>query len=79
MLNLADEKRSFVHTYCTSEIDVALNVGYKIVKIFEVLHWKKYDLYAMVYDEQGGIFTSYINTFLKIKQEASSLPEDISK
>ena len=72
-----DEKRSFVHIYCTSEVDVALNVGYKIVEIFEVLHWKEYDLYDM-YDEQGGIFTNYINTFLKIKQEASDLPENIS-
>ena len=52
-------------------------MGYKIVEIFEVLHWEEYDLYDM-YDEQGGIFTNYINTFLKIKQEASGLPENIS-
>ena len=30
------------------------------------------------YDEQGGLFTEYINTFLRIKQEASGIPDDVN-
>ena len=33
-----DKERSFTHTYCTPEIEVAINMGYQIVKIHEVLH-----------------------------------------
>ena len=33
-----DKERSFTHTYCTPEIETAINMGYQIVKIHEVLH-----------------------------------------
>ena len=72
-----DHERAFIQTYCTSEVDVALNMGYKILEIYEVLHWKNYDMYD-VWDQQGGLFTDYINTFLKIKQESSGLPENVN-
>ena len=36
--------RSFVHTYCTPEIEVAINVGYIIEEIFEVLHWAETEM-----------------------------------
>ena len=72
----SDSERSFTHTYCTPEIEIALNEGYKIVQIHEVLHWKE----SEVYDPQsksGGLFTGYINTFLRLKQQASGLPEQV--
>lgn len=43
-------------------------------KIFEVLRFDRisqYDLLA----KKGGAFTDYVITFLKMKQEASGLPE----
>ena len=52
-------------------------MGYQIVKIHEVLHWKE----SEIYDEKsktGGLFTKYINTFLKLKQQASGFPSEIS-
>ena len=42
-------------------------------KIFSVWHWEKIEQY----DEEtktGGLFTQYVNTFLKIKQENSGFP-----
>ena len=65
-----DSKRSWTQTYCTPELEVALNIGYRIEKIHEVLHWEKTDRDG----GEGGLFTRYINTFLRIKQEASGLP-----
>ena len=65
------EDRIWTQTYCTPELEVALNMGYKILKIHEVLHWPRTDR-----DTDGkGLFTEYINTFLRIKQESSGLPE----
>ena len=69
-----DENRSFTETYCSGEVELALNFCYKIVTLYEVLHWNEYDKYDST-EEQGGIFTNYINAFLKIKQEASGIPE----
>ena len=70
-----DDKRCFTQTYWSGEVELALNFGYKIVTLYEVLHWEKFDQYDSI-EEQGGIFTNYINAFLKIKQEASGIPED---
>ena len=68
-----DEKRAIHGTYCTPEIETALDVGYKIITVHEVLHWRdtsKYDTES----KKGGLFVEYVNTFLKIKQEASGVP-----
>ena len=32
---------------------------------------------SMILTKEGGLFTSYINTFLKLKQQASGFPEYI--
>ena len=70
------EDRSFTYTYCTPEINVTLNVSYIIKEVHEVLHWSDTEMYDPV-TKQGGLFTEYINTFLKIKQEASGYPGNI--
>ena len=51
-----------------------MEVGYKVVRVHEVWHFDE----VMQYDPQtktGGLFTSYINAFLKLKQEASGWPK----
>lgn len=55
-------------SWAHGEIDVALKKGYKIQTIYEV--YQTYDSNS----DQDGLFTDYINTFLKIKQEASGWP-----
>ena len=72
----SDEERSFTHTYCTQEIEVAINMGYMITQIHEVLHWNETEMYNPI-NKEGGLFTGYINTFLKLKQQASGFPENI--
>ena len=72
----SDEERSFTHTYCTPEIEVALNMGYKMTAIHEVLHWPETEMYDPL-SKKGGLFTGYINTFLKLKQQASGYPDNI--
>ena len=42
----------------------------------EVLHWKESEQYDPL-TKEGGLFTSYIHTFLKLKQQASGFPEYI--
>ncbi|XP_061190399.1 uncharacterized protein LOC133198307 [Saccostrea echinata] len=68
-----EAQRALTGTYCTPELEKAVQKGYKILKMYEVYHWSetsKYDPSALT----GGLFASYINLFLKIKQEASGRP-----
>ena len=77
MCECLDSERMFTHSYCTPEIDVALNMGYIMKQVHEVLHWSETEVYDPV-TKQGGLFTKYINTFLKLKQEASGYPSHIT-
>ena len=77
MCQYLDSERMFTHSYCTPEIEVALNMGYIIKQIHEVLHWPETEMYDPV-TKEAGLFTKYINTFLKLKQEASSYPSHIT-
>ncbi len=48
--------------------------GYKVEKIYEVWNFDQiaqYDPSTM----SGGVFTDYVNTFLKMKQEAKWMAE----
>ena len=74
--NCSDVNRQFTHTYCTPELEVALNMGYKIVTIHEVLHWVESETYD-TQTQTGGLFTEYINTFLRLKQQASGYPQNV--
>ena len=76
MCTCLDNDRMFTHTYCTPELEVAINMGYTIIQIHEVLHWKETEMYNPV-TKQGGLFTQYINTFLKLKQESSGYPQNV--
>ncbi len=69
----SDKARSLMHTWTTCEIEVALDAGYEIVHIFEVLHWVETEEIDPA-TGLGGLFTEYINTFLRLKAEASGYP-----
>jgi hypothetical protein len=51
----------------TVELQKALELGYRLDQIYEVWHFPQ---------SSHDLFASYINTFLKIKQESSGFPED---
>ena len=57
-----EEERTLSGTWCSIEIDKALEIGYRVVRIIEVWHFPQ---------KSSTLFTGYIDTFLKIKQEAS--------
>ncbi|XP_044005559.1 uncharacterized protein LOC122850483 [Aphidius gifuensis] len=77
-----ESERALIGTWVSEELKVAVEKGYKILQIKEIWHWDK----TTEYDPKtrtGGLFTGYINKFLKIKQEASGWPvecvDDASK
>jgi len=54
------------------EVRLALQKGYRILEIYEV-----YEYQVTLYDPKSGesvLFVDYINTFLKLKAEASGYP-----
>ncbi|TWW77921.1 hypothetical protein D4764_11G0000420 [Takifugu flavidus] len=62
-----DEGRALTGVWVTVEFIKALDVGYRVGKITEVWHFDK---------SSDTVFTDYIHTFLKGKQEASGYPAE---
>lgn len=62
------EDRRMTGTWTTIELNHALNRGYRIHKIYTVLHWP---------ESTDNLFTGYIDTWLKHKIHASGFPEDV--
>jgi len=62
-----DEERQLTGTWCTPEIEKALELGFELCKIHEVWHYEQSEV---------GLFAEYINTFLKLKTEASGPPRE---
>jgi hypothetical protein len=69
----SDKERALEGTWVSLEIKVAIENGYKIDKIFEIWHWDNIEQYNPI-TKSGGLFTTYVNCMLKIKQEASGYP-----
>ena len=65
--NHTDQERVLTGTWCSPELNKAVELGYQVQYIYEVWH----------FDETcQGLFKDYVNTWLKIKQEASGWPEE---
>lgn len=74
----SDEERMLRGTWVSLELQKAVEMGYRISNIESVWHFSE----KSKYNKEGnrpivdsGLFTEYINTFLKIKQEASGWPD----
>ncbi|XP_053573371.1 uncharacterized protein LOC128663189 isoform X1 [Bombina bombina] len=61
----SDEQRALTGTWCTIEIQFAVEKGYKISKIYEIWHFENY---------KKNLFENYIKLHLRDKQEASGYP-----
>ena len=61
----SDDDRVLSGTWCSIEINKALDLGYHMVRMVEVWHFPT---------TSSKLFRGYIDTFLKIKQEASGWP-----
>jgi hypothetical protein len=67
-----DGERALTETWVLDEIRLAVQHRYEVVEVHEV-----YEYQVTRYDPQtgdGGLFAQYINTFLKLKAEASGYP-----
>ena len=60
------EQRQLTGTWCTPEIEQAIAQGYTLKHIHEVWDFP---------DKEQGLFKDYIDTWLKIKEEASGYPK----
>ena len=70
-----DAERALRGTWVSIELQKAVEKGYVVQNIEEVWHFEETRQYNPDTGETG-LFTEYINTFLKMKQEASGWPED---
>lgn len=59
-------ERSWVGTFTSVELQKAVDVGYRVDKMYEVWHYPRTTV---------GLFATYIKRFLKVKQEASGWPD----
>lgn len=57
-------------TWCTPELQKAVEKGYKIEKIREVWHFTPENRCT-------GLFADYVNTWLKLKQESAGWPAGV--
>ncbi|KAK6169713.1 hypothetical protein SNE40_020708 [Patella caerulea] len=69
-----DEQRAWVGTFVTLELKKAVALGYQVLKVYEVWHWKEFSTYDPE-AKTGGLFTGYINHYLKKKMESSGYPD----
>ena len=63
------EQRMLHGTWCTPELQKAVEKGYQIEKIHEVWHFKEENRCT-------GLFADYVNTWLKLKQESAAWPKE---
>lgn len=66
--------RSITGTWVTDELKMALKQGYILQTIYEVWHFNELSQYDLA-TRSGGLFIEYVNTFLKVKEEASGWPD----
>jgi hypothetical protein len=60
-----DAERALYGTWTSVEVHKALECGYKILSVYEIYHFKT----------RGKIFDTYVDTFMKLKQESSGIPK----
>ena len=68
-----DEERAMTGTWVSPELQVALDRGYKILKVYEIWDYPEKTQYDPA-TGTGGLFAGYVDTFVKGKTEASGWP-----
>ena len=72
--NHLPHERELEGTWVILEVQEAIKRGYVITQIYEIWHFEDRAEYN-IDTKSGGLFTKYVDTFLKIKQEACGYPE----
>ena len=63
----SERERVIQGTWCSVELEKALEKGYRILQMHEVWHFP---------ETSDALFKDYVDTFLKIKQESSGYPKN---
>lgn len=74
--NHTNKQRSLTGTWVSLELQRAQQLGYTILRLHEIWHYQsttKYDKNT----KSGGLFAGYMNTFVKLKLEASGFPHTV--
>jgi hypothetical protein len=66
----SDKERALTGTWISVELIKAVELGYKIQHIIEVLHFEQ---------TSNTLFAEYVNTFLKLKQQSEGFPIDMGE
>lgn len=72
-----EDERAIEGTYVSLEVYTAVNMGYKILKIYEVWDYPERSQHDSV-NKSGGLFTDYQNNAMKKKVESSGWPEKVN-
>ena len=62
-----ENQRALIGTWCTPEVEEAVEQGYRIVKIHEVWHFPETQ-------RKQHLFAPYVDTWLRLKTESSGYP-----
>ncbi|KAL3084051.1 hypothetical protein niasHT_033771 [Heterodera trifolii] len=65
-------QRAWTHAYTDVELNAALQLGYRVLALYEVWH---YDRWASK-EAGNSLFAGYVDTMLRLKVEASGWPAD---
>ena len=75
-----EDARALTGTWCSVEIEKAVEKGYIVLKIYEVFHWENNTIHIPnrpdLNDPSKELFVSYINQAVQEKTEASGYPEN---
>lgn len=69
----SDVERMFHGTYIADELRLAVQKGYQILKIYEAWHFESMTRFNKL-SKSGGLFSGYIDTFVKLKTTFSGFP-----
>lgn len=69
----SDADRMFHGTYIANELRLAVQKGYRILKIYEAWHYETMTCFNKN-TNSGGLFSGYIDTFVKLKTTYSGFP-----
>ena len=67
-----DRDRALTGTWVMDEVRLAAEKGHRLLEIYEVYEYQVTQYHPET--GEGGLFEDYINTFLKLKAEASGYP-----
>lgn len=71
-----ERQRALTGCWVSFELQKAKKIGYEVLRIHEAWHYSETTKYDKA-SKSGGLFATYMNTFIKLKLEASGYPRHV--